>query len=325
MDLKGRDYISLKDYNEEELYMIFDTAADLKRKLKRNEPHELLRGKTMAMIFDMPSTRTRISMETLMTQLGGHAQMITSEQYWTTKKESLADSAKVFSRYVNGVFIRTFAYKDIKEFADYASVPVINAYCDMEHPCQVAADIMTTREKKGTLKGRKTTIAWAFSNFNKSLGIVNSTLYTAPKLGMDLTIACPEGYEPDAEVVEYAKSVAKETGAQVEITSDLNEAVRDADVIHIKGWAPHEIIRMGPKGIDAMSPHRQNPGKYKQWVIKQEHLDLAKKGVNIQHALPVERGVEALDEIMDGPNSVIFDEAENRLHSAKGVVALILE
>ena len=251
--------------------------------------------------------------------------MITSEQYWTTKKESLADSARVFSRYVDGVYIRTFLYKDIEEFARYASVPVINAYCDMEHPCQVMADLMTTVEKKRTLRGRKTTIAWGASNFNKSLGVVNSTLYAVPKLGMDLTIACPEGYEPDPDIVEYAKSVAKDNGSQVEITGDLNEAVRDADVIHIKAWAPHEITRMGPKGMDAMSPHKQNPEKYKKWLITQEHLDLAKKGVNVQHALPVERGLEALDEILDGPNSVIFDEAENRLHTAKAVAVLLLQ
>jgi ornithine carbamoyltransferase len=304
--------------------MFLDAAADLKRRQRRNEPHELLKGKTMAMIFDMPSTRTRVSFETLMTQLGGHAQMITTEQYWTKEKEAIKDSAKVFSRYVDVVVIRTYRWEDIVEFARWADVPVINAYCDMEHPCQTMADFLTTKEKKGKLEGIKTVVAWAYSNLNKSLGIVHSTLYAGSKLGMDVWVACPEGYEPDAEVVERAKQEAKLSGSEVRITHDLKEAVNGADVIHIKAWAPHEIIRLGREGLTAMAPHKKEPEKYKGWLITEEHLELAKKDVNVQHALPVERGVEALDSILDGSHSVIYDEAENRLHAQKGIVALIV-
>ncbi|MFQ6075391.1 MAG: ornithine carbamoyltransferase [Candidatus Bathyarchaeia archaeon] len=322
--LKGRDFLSTGDFTAEELYMFWDTAADLKRRLKRGEEHEVLKGKTLAMIFDMPSTRTRVSFETGMQQLGGHALMITSEQYWTKKKESLKDSGAVFARYVDGVIIRTFRFSDIEEFARWCDVPVINAYCEMEHPCQVMADFMTTREKKGKLEGVKTAIVWAFSNFNKSLGIVHSSLYAAPRVGMDLMIACPDGYDPEPRVVEEAKRRTRETGSEVRITRDLKEAVEGADAIHIKGWAPHEIIRMGPEGMDAMSPHRKNPEEYKGWMITEELLDLAKRDVNIQHALPVERNVEALDSILDGPHSVIYDEAENRLHAQKGIMALTM-
>lgn len=323
--LRGRDFISTGDFTSEELLWFLDTAADLKRKLRRNEPHELLRGKVMAMIFDMPSTRTRISFETLMTHLGGHAQMITPEQFWQKDREAVKDSALIFSRYVDLVTIRTFTYQDIVEFARYADVPVVNAYCDMEHPCQVMADFLTTREKKGKLEGVKTAITWAPSNLNKSTGIVHSALYAGPKLGMDIYVACPKGYEPDPKIVEQAKQEAKLTGAEVKVTSDIREAVDGADVIHMKAWSPGEIIRLGKAGLSAEAPHKKEGiEKYKGWVINEELLELAKKDVNVQHAMPVERGVEALDAVLDGPHSVIYDEGENRLHAQKGIVALIV-
>ena len=206
--LKGRNFLSTKDFSSEELFMFWDTAIDLKRKLKRGEPHELLQGKTLAMIFESPSTRTRVSLEAGMTQLGGHAQMITSEQYWGKQRESLKDSAKVFSRYADGVSIRTPSFEDIAEFAKWADIPVINAYCNKEHPCQVMADFMTTLEKKRKLEGVKTAIVWAPTMLNKSIGIVNSALYAAPKVGMDLAIACPKGYETEPEITDFAKKEA---------------------------------------------------------------------------------------------------------------------
>jgi len=317
--LRTRDFLSLRDFSSEELSLFFQTAQDLKRKLRSGEDHEALKGKTLAMIFHSPSTRTRVSFETGMQQLGGHAQMITSEQFWGKERESLKDSAKVFSRYVDGVTIRTVSFDDIVEFAKWADVPVINAYCDKEHPCQVMADLMTTTEKKGTLSGKKTAIVWANSSLNKSAGIVNSTLYVAPKVGMDLSIACPEGYEPDPSVVAAAKREAEDEMTDLTITHDMREALDGADVVHIKAWVP--LYR----GLaDLTAPHLAHPEKYKDWLITPEKLQYAKRDVNIQHALPVERGVEALDEILDGPNSVIYDEAENRLHVQKAILALLL-
>ncbi len=323
--LIGRDFISLADFTAEELFQLWDKAADLKEKTGEGQPHPLLTGKSLAMIFEMPSTRTRVSFETAMTHLGGHAQMISSEQFWGKKRESIKDSASVFSRYVDGVMIRTFDFRDIAEFAKYASVPVINAYCDREHPCQVMADFLTTKEKKGKLDGIKTAVTWAPKSWNESLGIVNSTLYAGSKVGMDVVVACPKGYEPDPDVVETARNEAKNSGSEIIVTNNLKEALDGADVIHIKSWNPHEIIRLGMKGLDAMTPHRKEPEKYKSWLLTPEMVDLAKKGVNIQHALPVERGIEALDEILDGPNSVIYDEAENRMHAQKGILAEIMK
>jgi ornithine carbamoyltransferase len=223
------------------------------------------------------------------------------------------------------IVFRTYKGEDVHDLAKYADIPVINAYCDKEHPCQVMADFLTTREKKGKLEGVKTAITWAPSNLNKSLGIIHSSLYAGPKLGMDLSIACPKGYEPDKKVLEQAMKDAKISGAEVKVTEDINEAIDGADVIHIKAWSPHEIIRLGKEGLTAEAPHmKAGIEKYKNWVITEAHLDRAKKDVNIQHAMPVERGVEALDSILDGPNSVIYDEGENRLHAQKGIVALVV-
>ncbi len=322
--LIGRDFISLAGFTAEELYRLWSKATELKRKLKRGIKQHLLHEKTLAMIFEMPSTRTRVSFETAMTQLGGHAQMITPKDFWDKNRESIKDSAGVFSRYVDGVMIRTYDFRDIAEFAKWSTVPVINAYCDREHPCQVMADFLTTKEKKKKLEGIKTAITWAPKSWNESLGIVNSALYAGPKVGMDIVVACPKGYDPDPEVMKAARKEAKAMGSEVKITRDIREAVEGADVVHIKCWNPHEIIRKGLAGLDAITPHRKNPKKYRSWVITEELLEIAKKDVNVQHALPVERGIEALDEILDGPHSVIYDEAENRLHAQKGILSEII-
>lgn len=321
MPLSGRDFLSLRDFTAEELYMFLNKAIELKRELKLGKPHELLKGKTLAMIFDFPSTRTRTSFETGMQQLGGHAIFFSPQHYWTKEKEAIKDTARVLSRYVHGIMIRAYNHEKLIEFAKWADVPIYNAATNYEHPCQVMADFMVTLEKKKRLEGVKYAVVWAYCKFNKPLGIVNSVLHAGSKLGMDITIACPEGYDPDQHVIQYGMKKAKLSGSKVTITRDMKEAVNGADVIHIKGWAPHEVFI---KGIEAKAPHTERPQMYKKWIVTREVVDLAKKDVIIQHALPVSRGEEATDEVLEGPNSVIFNEAENRLHVQKAIMALTM-
>lgn len=322
LSLSGRDFVSLRDFTPKELMMILSKSAELKEKLKRGEPHEELRGKSLAMIFEFPSTRTRTSFEVGMQQLGGHALFFSPEHYWTKEREAVSDLGRVMSRYVHGVMIRALNQKDVVELAEWASVPVINACTNYEHPCQVMADFMTTWEKRGHLKGLKTVIAWTYSPYAIPLGIVNSALFAGSKLGMDVTIACPEGYDPDPEVWETSLREAEATNAKISVSRDLKEAVREADVVHIKAWAPHASFT---KGVATKPPHARNPKKYKRWKVTEEIVALAKGDVMVQHALPVLRGVQATDGVLDGPNSVIFDEAENRLHVQKGIMSLIMK
>lgn len=320
--LHGRDFISLGDFSAEELYAFWDKAAELKRKLKAGQPHEILKNKTLVMLFEWPSTRTRLSFETGMQQLGGHAIFVPQQAYWGKEMEPIKDSGRVMSRYAHGIVWRCFHHEDVVEMAKWASVPVINANTDFEHPCQVMADLMTTKEYKGKLKGVKTVIPWSFTAFPKPIGIVNSTLYAGSKVGMDVVIACPEGYDPDESVLKTARKAAKESGGSIEVVRDMKEAVKGADVVHVKGWSPPAIYR---QGFEKMKPpHVLEPAKYKHWIVTEDVLDLAKKDVIVQHALPVVRGEEATEEVMDGPRSVIIDEAENRLHAQKGVMAIIM-
>lgn len=319
--MKGRDFISLADFSADELNSILKKADDLKLKLKHGELHEELRGKSLAMIFEYPSTRTRASFEVGMQQLGGHALFFAPEHYWGKERESPSDTARVLSRYVHGIMIRALNQDDIVELAKYADIPVINGLTNYEHPCQVMADLMTTKEKKGRIAGLKTVIAWAYSPYDIPLGIVNSTLFAGSKLGMNVTIVCPDGYDPDPEVLRTASAEAKKNNANVEISRNLEDGMQDADVIHIKAWSPHEVITRKTK---KKSPHVRYPSKYKKWKITNRHVELAKKDAIVQHALPVLREVQATNEVLDGPHSVIFDEAENRLHVQKAIMSLIM-
>jgi ornithine carbamoyltransferase len=320
--LKGRDFISLNDFTEAELYQFLDTAADLKEKVKRGVPHEILKGKTLAEIFEWPSTRTRTSFEAGIQQLGGHGIYYSKQAYWSKSGEAIKDSAQVLSRYVHGIAWRSFSHEDILEMAKWASIPVINANSDFEHPCQVLADFMTTREKKGKLKGTKTVIMWTYADFPAPIGIVNSSMFAGSKLGMDIVLSYPEDYGPEKKVFDAAQENAEKSGASITVNPDYREALKDADVIHIKTWAKPEDYRRGFD--DYKPPHVLKPEKYNHWKLTQELVDIAKKDVIIQHALPVVRGVQATDAVLDGPNSVIYDEAENRLHTQKSVMALTM-
>jgi ornithine carbamoyltransferase len=319
--LKGRDFLAIKDFNTEELSLLWETAFDLKRKQKRKEPHELLKGKTLIMIFTIPSTRTRISFESSMTQLGGHAQFVAAQSSWVPSEETWCDAAKVMSRYGDGIVARIGPHYNLEEITKCADVPVINAGSDLEHPCQAMADIMTVREKKRDLKGIRYAFCWAFAKMNKPIGIINSNLYAAAGTGMDFIIACPKGYEPNEHVIRESER----RGVNVKIVNDLKEATKEADVINIKQWVTPEMYKAARREVNPIqSPHFKNPEKYRKWIVNSKIVDLAKDDAIVMHSMPASRGEEATDEVLDGPKSVIIDEAENRLHVQKALLSLLM-
>lgn len=324
--LKGRHVISLADFTRDELYLVLDTAAELKLKLKYGEPHKYLEGKTLGMIFERPSTRTRVSFEVGMTQLGGHAQFLASESLQLKRGEPVKDTARVLSRYVDGIMYRG-TFDALMELANYSSVPVISAAATgsgTNHPCQTLADFQTIREKKLRFDGLKVALCWVSMDpsidYKKPPTLVYDYLFACSHLGMELVLACPEGYEPfPVEVMERAKKNADANGAPLKFVRNLDEAVAGADVIHCKNWVP---INFPDK---EKPPHFLYPEKYRKWIIDSEVVSRAKSDAIVMNALPAYRGFELTGEVMEGPHSVVFDEAENRLHAQKAVMALTMK
>jgi ornithine carbamoyltransferase len=324
--LKGRHVISLADFTRDELYLILDTAAELKLKLKYGEPHKYLEGKTLGMIFERPSTRTRVSFEVGMTQLGGHAQFLASESLQLKRGEPIKDTARVMSRYVDGIMYRG-TFGSLLELAKYSSVPVISAAATgsgTNHPCQTLADFQTMREKKLRFNGLRIALCWVSGDpsidYKKPPTLVYDYIFACSKLGMELVLACPEGYDPfSTTVMEQAKKEADSKGAPIRVVRDLLEAVEGADVIHCKNWVPVNFPD------DQKPAHFLYPEKYKRWIIDSDIVNKAKKDVIVMNALPAYRGFELTDEVIEGPHSVVFDEAENRLHAQKAVMALTMK
>ena len=293
--LKGKDLLTIHDLSQEELAEILETAARLKMEQKAGIPHPLLKGKTLAMIFEKSSTRTRVSFETGIFQLG--------------RGEPVKDTARVLSRYVDGIMIRTFAHSEVEEFAEYASVPVINALTDLLHPCQVLTDLLTMQEYKGkNLKGLH------FAYIGDGNNMANSYLYGCAKAGIHCTIACPKGYEPDAQVLANALEDAKATGAELRIVEDPAEAAKDADVLATDTWTS--------MGEEAEKEVREKV--FQGYQINKDLLALADRKAIVLHCLPAYRGKEITEDVLEGYADVIFDEAENRLHTQKAVMALTM-
>ncbi|MCS7053562.1 MAG: ornithine carbamoyltransferase [Ignavibacterium sp.] len=308
VNMKGKDLISIADLSIEEIYEIFDVAKSLKQKLYTNEPHRYLEGKTLGMIFTKRSTRTRISFETGIYQLGGIGMYFGPNDLQLGVSESIADTARVLSRYLNGIMIRTFDHSDVVELAKYADIPVINGLTDLLHPCQALTDLFTILEKKRKLQGLK--LAYVGDGNN----VAHSLLNGCSKVGMDISIASPKGYEPKKEIVEKAKSFASYMGSKVEILNDPIEAVKNADVVYTDVWA-------------SMGQEKEAEERKKIFASYQVNTDLvkhAKEDYLFMHCLPAHRGEEVVDEVADSPNSVIFDEAENRLHVQKAIMALVM-
>ncbi|BCU83182.1 ornithine carbamoyltransferase [Polycladomyces abyssicola] len=306
--LKGRDCLSLADWKPEEIGLILDVAQRLKEKQRRGERYTPLAGKTLAMIFDKPSTRTRVSFETGIAQLGGYALSLNRNELQMGRGETIADTARVLSRYVDGILIRTFGHRTVVELARYAEVPVINGLTDLHHPCQVLADLLTLREKKGTLAGLKLAFVGDGNN------VAHSLLHGCAAMGVHISVAAPEGYQPLPDVVEEARQIAKDTGAEITITTDPAEAVQQADAVYTDVWAS-----MGQE--EEKELRKQIFGSYQ---VDAKLMSKAKPDAVFLHCLPAYRGWEVTADVLDGPQSVVWDQAENRLHAQKALMLLLM-
>ena len=306
--MKGKSLISINDLTLEEIYQIFDLAKSLKEKLLAGEPHKLLEGKTLGMIFAKPSTRTRISFEVGIYQLGGIGLYFNQNDLQLKKSENIHDTAKVLSRYLNGIMIRTFDHQDVVDLAKYGSIPVINGLTDLLHPCQVLTDLFTVREKKRKLQGLK--LAYIGDGNN----MAHSLLHGCSKVGMDIAIASPSGYKPNEEIVRNSQINAKYMNSRIEILDDPVAAVKNADVVYTDVWAS-----MGQE-TEAQERKKQ----FQKFQVNPQLVKNAKEDYIFMHCLPAHRGEEVVDEVADSPNSVIFDEAENRLHVQKAIMALLM-
>src|SRR5690606_15855666 len=306
--MKGKSLISINDLSLEEIWQIFELSASLKLKQQSNEPHTLLRGKTLGMIFAKPSTRTRVSFEVGTYQLGGTALYLGPNDLQLKREETIADTAKVLSRYLDGILIRTFAHQDAIDFARYGSIPVINGLTNLLHPCQVLCDLFTIYEKKRTLQGLK--LAYVGDGNN----VCHSLLHGCSKVGMDIVVASPKKYQPNAEIVNNAIENAKYFNSKVEVIEDQYEAVKNADVVYTDAWTS--------MGWEAEREIRNQ--ELRPYQVNEDLVKGAKDDYFFMHCLPAHRGEEVVNEIADSPNSIIFDHAEKRLHVQKAIMALIM-
>ena len=295
--------LKLQDLSEQEIYQILNTADQLKYELKHGIAHPKLKGKTLAMIFSKSSTRTRVSFETGMFQLGGQALFLSSRDIQLGRGEPIEDTARVLSRYVDGIMIRTFRQSDVEDLARYGTIPVINGLTDYCHPCQVLADLMTIREHKGSLKNLKMTFVGDGNN------MANSLIVGAVKVGMKITVCCPEGYYPDTQVVEYGKQ-----SGLLEITSDPVSGAKDADVVYTDVWAS--------MGQEEEAEIRKQA--FKGFCVDDAVMQAAKKDAMVLHCLPAHRGEEITADVLEAHAQEIFDQAENRLHAQKAVMVLTM-
>ena len=301
-----RHLLKLLDLSREEIFEILDLADQLKYDQKHGIPHEMLKGKTLAMIFSKNSTRTRVSFEVGMYQLGGHALFLSNAASQIGRGEPVQDTARVLSRYCDGIMIRTFAQQEVEDLARYGSVPVINGLTDFCHPCQVLADLMTIREHKAKLEGLKVCYIGDGNN------MANSIIVGCMKCGMDVAIACPDSYRPDGAVLEFVKSMKDVTFT---LTSDVLEAARDADVIFTDVWAS--------MGMESEKAERERA--FLGYQVNDRVMAAAHPDCMVQHCLPAHKGEEITAEVFEAHAQEIFDEAENRLHAQKAVMALLMK
>jgi ornithine carbamoyltransferase len=302
----ARHFLALHDYNEIELYGMLTLARELKEKQKQGIPHRLLDGKTVALIFEKASTRTRVSFEVGVFQLGGHGLFISSATSQMGRGEPIKDSARVMSRYCDGVMIRTFGQEIVEEFARYSSVPIINGLTNLFHPCQIMADLLTVIEHKRTYEGL--TFAWVGDGNN----MANTWIEAAAIFGFDLNLACPQGYKPDSQVLAWAQAKAP---GRIQLTADPKLAMTNADVINTDVWAS-----MGQE-----NEQKQREEAFAGYCLDDALLVLAKPDCIVLHCLPAHRGEEISDSVIEGKNSVVWDEAENRLHVQKAIMATLIK
>ncbi len=304
-----KDFLSIHDFTTDEIEAMLKLGLKLKDETKKGIAHPVLKGKTLGMIFTKSSTRTRVSFEVGMTQLGGYPLFLSSADIQLGRGETIYDTANVLSRYLDGIMIRTYDHKDVEDLAKYSSIPIINGLTDLLHPCQVMADLMTIYEHKNKLKGLKMAYLGDGNNMAHSL------MYGASKVGMDIAVATPENYMCNEEVVENAKADAKKSGSQVIITNDPVEAIKDADVVYSDTW-----VSMGQEAEKA-----ERIKIFMPYQIDKKMFSNAKDDAVFMHCLPAYRGYEVTEDVIDGPNSIIFDEAENRLHAQKAIMATFMK
>jgi len=303
-----KDLLDVAALSRVEIEGLLTLASLLKVKQERGTSHRLLQGKTLGLLFQKPSTRTRVSFEAGMNQLGGHALVLPMADIQLSRGESVADTARVLSRYLDGIVIRTYDHATVEEWAREATMPVINGLTDLSHPCQALSDLLTIKEKKGTLKGIK--IAYVGDGNN----VANSLIEATAKMGMTIALGCPSGYQPDQHVVDVARVEAVKTGATIDVGQDPYVAVKEADVVYADVWISMGREREQARRLKVLSPYQVNS----RLVAK------AKPDAIVMHCLPAHRGEEITAEVLDGPQSVIIDQAENRLHMQKAILTKLL-
>ncbi|MBI3989999.1 MAG: ornithine carbamoyltransferase [candidate division NC10 bacterium] len=303
-----RDLLSPKDFSPEEIEGIFSLAAELKAKQKQGLSHTFLLGKTLAMIFEKPSLRTRVTFEAGMTQLGGHAIYLAPADIRLGERETVQDGARNLERWVEGIVARTFRHEMVERLAQYAGIPVINGLTDRHHPCQIFSDLFTILEKRERLQGLKVAFIGDGNN------VCNSWLEGAALMGMHFVAACPKGYEPDAEALAWAEEYAGLSGARLEVVYDPRQTTEGADVLYTDVWTS-----MGQE-----EERTRRLRDFQGFQVNRSLVERAKPDVLVMHCLPVHRGEEITDEVMDGSRSVVFDQAENRLHVQKAILVKLL-
>ena len=308
VQLKGRHFLRVNDWAADELVAVLDLADRLKVRQRERIEHRHLEGRTLGMIFQKPSTRTRVSFEVGMFQLGGTGLYLAAGDLQLGRGETIKDTARVLSRYLDGIMIRTFAQADVDELAAHADIPVINGLTDEFHPCQALADVMTIRERLGELDGVRVTYLGDGNN------VCNSLMVACAKLGMNFTAATPEGYEPDEEVVGWARAAAEASGGCVELRHDARGAAEAADVLYTDVWTSMGQDEEREQRVLDLAGYR----------IDDELLGLASERAIVLHCLPAHYGEEITEEVLYGPRSAVWDQAENRLHSQKALMALII-
>lgn len=307
--LKGRDLLSIHDLSVEEIEEILALAQELKAKQRGGSGYKLLKGKTLGMIFEKSSTRTRVSFETGMYQLGGQALFLSDRDLQIGRGEPIQDTARTLSRYLDGIMLRTFGHDNLVEFAQWATVPVINGLTDLLHPCQALTDMLTIREYCGkNLRGLK--LAYVGDGNN----MAHSLMYACAKMGIDFTAATPEGYEPDAQIIQNARADAHKLGTFISLTHDAAEAVKDADILYTDTW-----ISMGKESEADKRRH-----DFAGYQVNRALLQLAAKRAIVMHCLPASRGEEITADVFEENADIIFEQAENRLHTQKAILALTM-
>jgi ornithine carbamoyltransferase len=321
-DLRGRDLISLSDFTVDEIDTILDVAAQLKRERAMGIPHPLLRDKVLAMLFFFSSTRTRASFEAGMAQLGGHAQFIESRTTQIAHGDTPTEIGEILGRYNDGIAIRNVDWgvgnQYIRDVAAASRVPVLNMQCDIYHPHQILADLMTMRERKGDLRGRSITISWAYAaSYQKPISVPQDLVLAATRFGMNVKLVHPPEFELMGDIVAEAEANARRSGGSLERLDAFDAGFRGADIVYAKSWGAMLKAKDDEDGARIAA-------QYTDWITDERRMATAADDAIYMHPLPADRNVEVADAVIDGPHSVVYDEAENRLHAQKAVMALTM-